>query len=119
MHSMPAVTLDPSKKFIACQSLDNQILIYSAKDRFKLQRKKIFKGHLVAGYACKPNFSPDGRFLVSGDSEGKLWFWDWKTCKVFKKMKAHDGVVMDVQWHPHETSKVATASWDGTIKYWD
>ncbi|KAI8607139.1 WD40-repeat-containing domain protein, partial [Chytriomyces sp. MP71] len=72
---------DMHKKFIACQSLDNQILIYSAKDRFKLQRKKIFKGHLVAGYACKPNFSPDGRFLVSGDSEGKLWFWDWKTCK--------------------------------------
>ncbi|KAJ3227709.1 hypothetical protein HDU81_006529 [Chytriomyces hyalinus] len=119
MHSMPAVTLDPSKKFIACQSLDNQILIYSAKDRFKLQRKKVFKGHLIAGYACQPGFSADGRFLMSGDSEGKVWFWDWKTCKVFKKFKAHENVVMDCQWHPHEASKVATCSWDGTIKYWD
>ncbi|KAJ3069956.1 hypothetical protein HDU98_006972 [Podochytrium sp. JEL0797] len=116
MHSMPAVTLHPSQKWLACQSLDNQILIYSASDRFKLQRKKVFKGHLVAGYACKPGFSADGRFIMSGDSEGKVWFWDWKTCKVYKKFKAHDGVVMDCQWHPHEASRVATCSWDGTIK---
>jgi pre-mRNA-processing factor 17 len=104
---------------MAGTSLDNQILIYSTKDRFKLQHKKVFKGHLVAGYACKPGFSPDGRFLMSGDSEGKVWFWDWKSCKMYKKLKAHDGVVMACEWHPHETSKVATCSWDGTIKYWD
>ncbi|KAJ3414503.1 pre-mRNA-processing factor 17 [Chytridiales sp. JEL 0842] len=94
MHSMPAVTLDPSKRFLACTSLDNQILVYSAKDRFKEQRKKVFRGHLVAGYACQPGFSPDGRFLMSGDSEGRMWFWDWKTTKVLKKFKAHDGVVI-------------------------
>ncbi|KAJ3302049.1 hypothetical protein HDU76_005588 [Blyttiomyces sp. JEL0837] len=119
MHSMPAVTLHPSHKYMACQSLDNQILIYSTQDRFRLQRKKLFRGHLIAGYACQPGFSADGRFLMSGDSEGKLWFWDWKSCKMLKKLKCHDGVVMDCQWHPHEPSKVATASWDGTIKYWD
>ncbi|KAJ3003651.1 UNVERIFIED_CONTAM: hypothetical protein HDU68_005576, partial [Siphonaria sp. JEL0065] len=115
MHSMPAVTIHPSQKWLACQSLDNQILIYAASDRFKLQRKKIFKGHLIAGYACKPGFSPDGRFIMSGDSEGRVWFWDWKTCKVYKKLKAHENVVMDVQWHPHESSKIATCSWDRTI----
>ncbi|KAJ3292167.1 pre-mRNA-processing factor 17 [Rhizoclosmatium sp. JEL0117] len=116
MHSMPAVTLHPSKSWLACQSLDNQILIYSARDRFKLQRKKVFKGHLIAGYACQPGFSPDGRFIMSGDSEGRVWFWDWKTCKVYKKLKCHENVVMGCEWHPHESSKVATCSWDGTIK---
>ncbi|KAK5666727.1 hypothetical protein BDV3_005997 [Batrachochytrium dendrobatidis] len=119
MHSMPAVTLSQNKKWLACQSLDNQVLIYSARDRFRINRKKVFKGHLIAGYACQPNFSPDARYIMSGDSEGKLWFWDWKTCKVMKKINAHDGVVMGCAWHPHETSKVATCSWDGTIKYWD
>ncbi|KAH6575546.1 hypothetical protein BSLG_000207 [Batrachochytrium salamandrivorans] len=119
MHSMPAVTLSHNKKWLACQSLDNQIIIYSARDRFRINRKKVFKGHLVAGYACQPNFSPDTRYILSGDSEGKIWFWDWKTCKMVKKIKAHDGVVMGCEWHPHETSKVATCSWDGTIKFWD
>ena len=40
-------------------------------------------------------------------------------CATDRTFKAHDKVVIDCQWHPHETSKVVTASWDGTIKYWD
>ncbi|CAG8488801.1 8440_t:CDS:2 [Paraglomus brasilianum] len=84
MHSMPAVTLHPNKKWLACQSLDNQIVVYGAKDRFRLHRKKRFTGHLVAGYACQVNFSPDGRFIMSGDSEGNMCYWDWKTCKLLK-----------------------------------
>ncbi|KAG9307441.1 hypothetical protein G9A89_017271 [Geosiphon pyriformis] len=119
MHSMPSVTLHPNKKWLACQSMDNQIVIYGAKDRFRIHRKKRFVGHLVAGYACQVNFSPDGRFIMSGDSEGNLCFWDWKTCKMLKKLQAHTGVVNGCEWHPHETSKVVTCSWDGLIKLWD
>ncbi|TPX48111.1 hypothetical protein SeMB42_g01664 [Synchytrium endobioticum] len=119
MHSMPAAALSPNKKWMACTSLDNQIVIYAARDRFHENRKKNFRGHLIAGYACQPSFSPDGRFVSSGDSAGFVWFWDWKTCKVLKKLKCHDKVVLNAEWHPHETSKLATCSWDGTIKYWD
>ncbi|KAI8967481.1 WD40-repeat-containing domain protein, partial [Mycotypha africana] len=54
MYAIPAVTLSPNKKWLACQSLDNQILIYGARDKFRLNRKKRFAGHLIAGYACKP-----------------------------------------------------------------
>ena len=41
--------------------MDNQILVYSARDRFRQHPRKQFKGHLVAGFACQPSFSPDGR----------------------------------------------------------
>ncbi|KAI0217244.1 hypothetical protein L0F63_002941 [Massospora cicadina] len=92
MHSMPA-------------SLDNQILVYGAKGRFSLNSKKRFAGHVVAGYACQPNF-----------------FRGWPLCnttKILKKLQCHTSVLIGCRWHPHETSKVATCSWDGTIKYWD
>ncbi|KAJ6574635.1 pre-mRNA splicing factor [Mycena capillaripes] len=117
MHSMPAVTLHPSKKYLAAQSLDNQILVYGT-DNFRQNRKKRFAGHSVAGYACQVGFSPDGKWISSGDGEGNVVFWDWKTGRIKSRLKAHSKVVIAHEWLPHETSKVVTASWDGLIKLW-
>lgn len=135
MHSMPAVTPAPNAKWLACQSMDNKIVIFSALNRFKINRKKTFTGHMVAGYACQLDFSPDMRlvshcrwiglivefssYLVSGDADGKCYVWDWKTTQLYKKWKAHENVCISVLWHPHEPSKLMTAGWDGVIKYWD
>lgn len=58
-------------------------------------------------------------YVISGDADGKLYVWDWKTTKLYSKFKAHDDVCATVLWHPHETSKVASCGWDGVIKYWD
>ncbi|KAH9456427.1 hypothetical protein Pst134EA_011656 [Puccinia striiformis f. sp. tritici] len=118
MHSMPAVSIHPNNKWLAMQSLDNQVLIYSA-DSFKQNRKKRFAGHTIAGYACEVGFSPDGKFLSSGDGSGSMVFWDWKSCRILKRLKCHDQVIISHSWLPHETSKLVTASWDGLIKLWD
>ena len=58
-------------------------------------------------------------YIICGDADGKLYVWDWKTTKLYTKFKAHDDVCIQALWHPHETSKVASAGWDGLIKYWD
>jgi pre-mRNA-processing factor 17 len=135
-------------KWFAAQSLDNQILVYST-DGFRQNRKKRFAGHTVAGYACAVGFSPDGRFVSSGDGEGSMVFWDWRNGKIVKRLRAHKQVVIDHCWLPHESvslwgwwwgfgrtgvpeadetgwivfcvmqSKLITASWDGLIKLWD
>lgn len=119
MHSMPAVTLHPSGGFFAGQSMNNQIDVYTARDKIKLSRKKVFRGHSNAGYACQIGFSPNGKFLMSGDAHGRLFFWDWKTTKSFKTIKAHDrGPTMGAIWHPVEPSTVATCGWDGFVKLW-
>eukprot|EP01100_Stratorugosa_tubuloviscum_P009485 TRINITY_DN3983_c0_g2_i1.p1 TRINITY_DN3983_c0_g2~~TRINITY_DN3983_c0_g2_i1.p1 ORF type:complete len:624 (+),score=247.26 TRINITY_DN3983_c0_g2_i1:132-2003(+) len=119
MHSMPAITLHPSTNWFVGQSLDNQILVYSTRDRFKLHKRKRFTGHLCAGYACRISFSPDGRYIISGDCDGKLWIWDWKTSKVYKTIPCHNSVLIGCEWHPIESSRIATAGWDGAIHYWD
>lgn len=49
-----------------------------------MNRKKNFKGHVSAGYACGVTFSADGQFLASGDAEGRVFFWDWKTAKSYR-----------------------------------
>lgn len=52
------------------------------------------------------NFSTDGRYVISGDGEGRAFFWDWKTTKIFRSFKAHEGVCIGIEWHPLESSKV-------------
>jgi len=120
MHSMPAAVKSPDNRFVCLQSLDNTISTYDCTGgKFRPKRKKIFKGHLVAGYACVPTFSPDMSYLCSGDGQGKVHIWDWKTTRLYSKFKAHDEVVICTTWLPKEPSKLVTCSWDGTIKLWD
>jgi pre-mRNA-processing factor 17 len=41
MHSMPAVAVHPSGGYWVGQSLDNQILTWGARDKFRQNRKKV------------------------------------------------------------------------------
>jgi pre-mRNA-processing factor 17 len=48
-----------------------QIVTYTTKERFKQNRKKTFKGHNTAGYACQVNWSPDAKYVMSGEDRGR------------------------------------------------
>jgi WD40 repeat protein len=120
MYAVPTVTLHPSGEALACQSMDNNVVVYSAGDRVALNRKKHFSGHVTAGYACQLAFSPDGRHLASGDGEGQLWFWDWRSGKFEKKLRAHaGGPAIGAVWHPLKPSTMATCGWDGLVQLWE
>lgn len=119
MHSMPCLAMHPSQGFFCGQSLDNTICVFQAHNRFALQRKKKFSGHVVSGYACELCFSPDGQFLVSGDGNGNLFFWDWKRHRILQKFRAHTkGPATGCVWHPLEPTTMFTCGWDGVIKMW-
>ena len=117
--SMVRSALHPSGKYVLFQSSDNQIVVFGATDKMRQNRKKVFKGHNNAGYAIDLDVSPDGQFVMSGDTGGYLCFWDWKTCKMWHKIKSGEGVVTSMRWHPQETSKVAAGGLDGKIRFYD
>lgn len=118
-HAMPCVSLHPSAKYVAAQSMDNRILVFGATGKFRQNRKKEFIGHQNAGYPINVAFSPDGKYLMSGDAKGYAYFWDWKTTQVKSKFKASEEVVTCIESHPQETSKVAIAGKESMISYWD
>ncbi|EFX05956.1 mRNA splicing factor [Grosmannia clavigera kw1407] len=121
MYPMTRAALHPSHKYVAYQSSDNQVLVYSARDKYRQNRKKEFKGHNNAGTAIGIDISADGQFLASGDTQGYVCFFDWKTCKMYEKLRADTagGSIHHVLWHPQETSKVVTAGAQGDIRLWD
>ncbi|KAG6614003.1 putative pre-mRNA splicing factor [Phytophthora cinnamomi] len=59
------------------------------------------------------------QYIMSGDGEGKLVFWDWKTTKVIKKLRAHDRGRRWGAMASRSGNKVISCGWDGLIKYWD
>jgi pre-mRNA-processing factor 17 len=119
MHSMPAVALSPTKDNLAVQSMNNQILCYSVTPKVVMNRKKKFTGHINAGYACQLSFSPNGKYLASGDGQGRLWVWEWSSRKSVAKIPAHEsGPCIGCQWHPADGSVLATCGWDGVVKLW-
>merc|ERR1711941_19500 len=100
MHSIPFVGTAPDGKWLLMQNLDNSILTYGALNRIRLIKDKVFKGHHNTGYACQVSLSPDGRYVLSGDGKGRCYFWDWKTTRIARSIKAHDGVCIGTLWHP-------------------
>ncbi|OEH79650.1 g-protein beta WD-40 repeat-containing protein [Cyclospora cayetanensis] len=119
MHAMPAGCLHPSSRYLCFQSMANEVVTYEAANKYRFVPRKKFKGHLSAGYAIQPAFSPDGRYLLSGDSTGRLFFWEFKSGRIVRTLKAHNKVCMGCQWHPTAQSRVFTCGWDGLIKLWD
>eukprot|EP00889_Picochlorum_renovo_P003847 jgi/Picre1/30877/NNA_006236.t1 len=119
MHAISSAATSPSGKWWLGQSADNRIVTYSASESVRHNKKKTFGGHSSAGYACQIGVSHDGQYVYSGDGEGKVFIWSWKTKKILRSLKAHEGVCIGCQWHPTETSKIATCGWDSTIRLWD
>ncbi|KAK0610199.1 WD40-repeat-containing domain protein [Bombardia bombarda] len=122
MFALTKSTQHPSGKYVLYQCSDNSIVAYSASsDKFRQNRKKSWRGHNTAGSAIGLTCSPDGQFVVSGDTGGYVCFWDFKTCKMYHKIHADSagGAVNCVVWSEQETSKVFTAGAKGEIKMWD
>lgn len=119
-HAVTAAALHPDGVHWVGQCMDNTMMVFQLGDKVGRNMKKTFRGHIVSGYACQPAFSPDGRFVGSGDGDGHAWIWDWRSGRVLNKVKAHDnGPCVGMSWHPLQPSWVATCGWDGVIKLWD
>ncbi|KAJ1610562.1 transducin/WD-40 repeat-like protein [Cryptosporidium canis] len=118
MQSMPYVSLHSDGQHLVCQSMDNKILVYDSNANYKCTKKR-FTGLFNSGYAIQCNSSPDGQYIISGDVNGKLHIWDWKTAKIIRSINAHEGVSMGCQWHPTIPSRITSCGWDGTIKIWE
>uniref|UniRef100_A0A0K0DG83 Pre-mRNA-processing factor 17 n=1 Tax=Angiostrongylus cantonensis TaxID=6313 RepID=A0A0K0DG83_ANGCA len=119
LHSIPTMNKSPNEKWVVGQSMDNRIVLFQLIDeKLRFAKKKAFRGHNSAGYACVTDFSPDMSYLISGDADGKLFIWDWRTHKIVARWKAHDNTCISARWHPKEKSKILTAGWDSVIKMW-
>ncbi|KAI5949776.1 hypothetical protein KGF57_004599 [Candida theae] len=117
--STPSIKKHPTANYIALQSMDNCVKVIHSTGKYKWNKNKVFKGHQSAGYGIEVGFSPDGKIVMSGDSQGYAVFWDWQSKKIVNKWKLSTAPIKCIVFHPLETSKVAVAGTSGDIYYCD
>ena len=116
-----SVVFSPDSRRVASQ-WGTTVQIWDAADGRPLRNLRSIWPYCVA-------YSPDGRFLVSAggqshdsNREGLVQLFDAspdaKEGKELRSFKGHTNVVMSAAFSPDGT-RLATASWDGTVKIWD
>jgi WD40 repeat protein len=71
-----------------------------------------------AGAALHLAFSPDGKILLTGGSDGLARLWDVTTCKLLAPPWRHGGAIRGMAFSPN--GRIAlTCSVDGTARLWN
>ncbi|KAL5548181.1 hypothetical protein UlMin_003412 [Ulmus minor] len=118
-YTCPCVRVHPSDPVFIAQSNGNYIAIFSSTPPFKLNKYKRYESHGVSGFPIKCNFSLDGEKVLSGSSDGCIYFYDYRSSKLVKKIKAYEQACIDIAVHPILPNVIASCSWNGEVSVFE
>jgi WD40 repeat protein len=70
------------------------------------------------GNVLSISFSPDGKLLAIGDTNGEIRLWQVKNAKQILSLKRHESWVWSVSFSP-DGQTLSSSSQDCTVKLWD
>ncbi|XP_022992622.1 WD repeat-containing protein 25 [Cucurbita maxima] len=114
-YTCPCVRCHPFDPVFIAQSNGDYIAIFSLNPPFKLDKYKRYGSHVVSGFPIKCDFSLDGKQIISGSSDGSIYFYDYKSSLLIHKLKASEQACTDVAIHPTLPNVIASCSWNGNI----
>ncbi|WCJ31322.1 Transducin/WD40 repeat-like superfamily protein [Euphorbia peplus] len=118
-YTCPSIRCHPVDRNFVAQSNGNYIAIFSLSPPFRLDKYKRYESHGVCGFPIKCNFSLDGKMLVSGSSDGSIYFYDYKSSKLVRKIKAYEHPCTDVVFHPILPNVIAACGWNGEVSVFE
>ena len=105
-----AADISPDQSLVALGGPSRLVKIFSASDGRMICKMKKHTDWVTA--LC---FTPDGKQLLSGDRAGGLSIWDTQGHEL-QSISAHAAAITGIACHGN---LIATASEDGTVKFWD
>jgi serine/threonine protein kinase len=77
-----------------------------------------FEATMDRGFIEEGRFSPDGRWLLAGGSDGSLHLWDVASAYEQAVVKGMNGKILEVWW-VSDSQSFWTAGEDGTVRLWE
>lgn len=107
-----SVEYNPAQTLLLTNSWDGNIKLYDPRtNKYVSTISAIDNGFINKQENSRVTFSPDGKYIVAGDNNGKLFFWDLSnTAKPFKSILATPNYknktpatapIMCVDWNPN------------------
>ena len=117
-YDAATVAFSPDGQRIAGASWD--LSLWDITDSSNFKKTNLFTHRAHDAFVHAITFSPDGKWLVSGDAQGTITVWDVQNERVaIPPMDGGDSWVRSVKFSPHETNPVlASAGTDGDVKLW-
>ncbi|WP_318699320.1 MULTISPECIES: WD40 repeat domain-containing protein [unclassified Roseofilum] len=98
------------------QSSDPELMAAVTTYVYESRERQRFYGHQGPVYSV--SYSPDGKTLASGGSDGKIKLWNLETGAKITTLTGHQKLVSSLSYSP-DGKTLASGSSDGTIKLWD
>jgi len=109
-----SIAISPDGTEIAVGGKDTKIYVYDNNDG-KLAQKRILEGH--RGEVTCIQYSPDGAYIGSGDSNREVLVWKGEN-KVVSGWVFHTARIQDLTWAP-DSQHLATGSVDSAVYVWN
>lgn len=98
---------------IGCLCSDGNVSIFDAETGTRLLTQKVTNG----GPTTEISFSPDGKYLVTGDADRIPKVWDLSNMQILSKLIGHQGSIRCLDFAPNSKFIISGGN-DAMIKMW-
>ena len=121
-YSIIDIDYSPDSRFIAYSAWSPYVQLCNVHGEYELHEALDMQPHTGrAARVCffSVRFSPDGRMLLGGTNENRLYLFDVERKERLLSVHGHDDDINTVAYADHTGNLLVTGSDDRTIRIWD